>query len=321
MPLVSDPGYLLVRACVAAGLPVEVLPGPSAAITALVASGLPADEWHFHGFLPRKKGELREVLARAGAGTLRGVRVAAPAAGDAGAAGRDRPGPRGGGCRELTKAHEEIVRGTAAELAARYADGPPKGEIVLVIGPRGRAAAPTRRTRPRVDAAPQARRCRRSSPEGGRHRRLADGHKRKRAVPGAHFRVTDAHRTASRAARLARSAAPTFLRSADAPTRRPHRLVRALLSCAARPRPRPRGRMGLAGSRGGDHPLPQRRRPVCDGPAPRHRHRGARGHAGGGGRGRRGPLRGNRRLVGHHDRHPDRRRLRHLLPPPLVARR
>ena len=47
----------------AAGLPVEVLPGPSAAITALVASGLPADEWHFHGFLPRKKGELREVLA------------------------------------------------------------------------------------------------------------------------------------------------------------------------------------------------------------------------------------------------------------------
>ena len=59
MPLVSDPGYLLVRGCVAAGLPVEVLPGPSAAITALVASGLPADEWRFHGFLPRKKGELR----------------------------------------------------------------------------------------------------------------------------------------------------------------------------------------------------------------------------------------------------------------------
>jgi 16S rRNA (cytidine1402-2'-O)-methyltransferase len=54
MPLVSDPGYVLVRSCVAAGLPVEVLPGPSAASTALVASGLPADEWHFHGFLPRK---------------------------------------------------------------------------------------------------------------------------------------------------------------------------------------------------------------------------------------------------------------------------
>jgi 16S rRNA (cytidine1402-2'-O)-methyltransferase len=69
MPLVSDPGYLLVRACVGAGLPVEVLPGPSAAITALVASGLPADEWHFHGFLPRKRGELRRVLAEPG-GTL-----------------------------------------------------------------------------------------------------------------------------------------------------------------------------------------------------------------------------------------------------------
>ena len=69
MPLVSDPGYLLVRACVGAGLPVEVLPGPSAAITALVASGLPADEWHFHGFLPRKRGDLRRVLAEPG-GTL-----------------------------------------------------------------------------------------------------------------------------------------------------------------------------------------------------------------------------------------------------------
>src|SRR3954463_16022806 len=69
MPLVSDPGYLLVRACGAAGLAGGVLPGPSAAITALVASGLPADEWHFHGFLPRKKGELREVLS-SGDGTL-----------------------------------------------------------------------------------------------------------------------------------------------------------------------------------------------------------------------------------------------------------
>ena len=62
MPLVSDPGYVLVRACVAAGLPVEVLPGPSAAVTALVASGLPAAEWHFAGFLPRKKGELRAAV-------------------------------------------------------------------------------------------------------------------------------------------------------------------------------------------------------------------------------------------------------------------
>ncbi len=63
MPLVSDPGYVLVRACVAAGLPVEVLPGPSAAVTALVASGLPAAEWHFAGFLPRKKGELARLFS------------------------------------------------------------------------------------------------------------------------------------------------------------------------------------------------------------------------------------------------------------------
>jgi 16S rRNA (cytidine1402-2'-O)-methyltransferase len=63
MPLVSDPGFVLVQACVAAGLEVEVLPGPSAALAALVASGLPAETWRFVGFLPRKKGELAEVFA------------------------------------------------------------------------------------------------------------------------------------------------------------------------------------------------------------------------------------------------------------------
>src|SRR5512140_3973757 len=65
MPLVSDPGFVLVRACVAAGLAVEVLPGPSAALAALVASALPADRWRFAGFLPRKKGELRSLLSAA----------------------------------------------------------------------------------------------------------------------------------------------------------------------------------------------------------------------------------------------------------------
>src|SRR5205085_12461445 len=63
MPLISDPGYVLVRACVAAGIAVEVLPGPSAAVAALVTSGLPADRWRFVGFLPRRKAELREVLS------------------------------------------------------------------------------------------------------------------------------------------------------------------------------------------------------------------------------------------------------------------
>jgi 16S rRNA (cytidine1402-2'-O)-methyltransferase len=134
MPLVSDPGYVLVRACVAAGLPVEVLPGPSAAITALVASGLPADAWHFHGFLPRKKGELRRVLGEPG-GTLVAFesprRVPATLALLAEIDGSREVAV----CRELTKAHEEIVRGSAAELAERYAGAPPKGEVVLVLGP------------------------------------------------------------------------------------------------------------------------------------------------------------------------------------------
>jgi 16S rRNA (cytidine1402-2'-O)-methyltransferase len=136
MPLVSDPGYVLVRACVAAGLPVEVLPGPSAALTALVASGLPADSWRFGGFLPRKKGELRRVLAEPG-GTLVAFesprRVPATLALLA-STDPDRPVAV---CRELTKAHEEIVRGSAAELAARYAEAPPRGEVVLVLGPAG----------------------------------------------------------------------------------------------------------------------------------------------------------------------------------------
>ena len=134
MPLVSDPGYVLVRACVGAGLPVEVLPGPSAAITALVASGLPADEWVFHGFLPRKKGELRRLLESAD-GTLVAFesprRIPATLALLAELDGSRELAL----CRELTKAHEEIVRGSAAELAARYAETAPRGEVVLVLGP------------------------------------------------------------------------------------------------------------------------------------------------------------------------------------------
>jgi 16S rRNA (cytidine1402-2'-O)-methyltransferase len=140
MPLVSDPGYVLVRACVAAGLPVEVLPGPSAAITALVASGLPADEWHFHGFLPRKKGELREVLSAADV-TLVAFESPRRLPATLALLAELDPSREVAVCRELTKAHEEVVRGTAAELAAHYADNPPKGEIVLVLAPRAAEAA------------------------------------------------------------------------------------------------------------------------------------------------------------------------------------
>jgi 16S rRNA (cytidine1402-2'-O)-methyltransferase len=146
MPLVSDPGYVLVRACVAAGLPVEVLPGPSAAMTALVASGLPADEWHFHGFLPRKKGELRAVLggdASTGAGhasTLVAFESPRRLPATLALLAELDPDREVAVCRELTKAHEEVVRGTAAELAARYAE-PPRGEIVLVVAPPATAPA------------------------------------------------------------------------------------------------------------------------------------------------------------------------------------
>jgi 16S rRNA (cytidine1402-2'-O)-methyltransferase len=139
MPLVSDPGYVLVRACVGAGLPVEVLPGPSAAITALVASGLPADEWVFHGFLPRKKGELRRMLEVSSTTLVAFESPRRVPATLALLASLD-PSRELAVCRELTKAHEEIVRGNAAELAARYAEAPPRGEVVLVLGPRSVSA-------------------------------------------------------------------------------------------------------------------------------------------------------------------------------------
>jgi 16S rRNA (cytidine1402-2'-O)-methyltransferase len=138
MPLVSDPGLVLVQACVAAGLEVEVLPGPSAALAALVASGMEAATWRFVGFLPRKRGALAEVLSspevvvafesprRVGASlaVLAEVDPSRPVA----------------VCRELTKVHEEVVRGSAAELAARYADVAPRGEVVLVVGAAPAAA-------------------------------------------------------------------------------------------------------------------------------------------------------------------------------------
>jgi 16S rRNA (cytidine1402-2'-O)-methyltransferase len=134
MPLVSDPGYVLVRACVGAGLPVEVLPGPSAAPTALVASGLPADEWHFAGFLPRKRGELRRTLS-APSGTLVAFESPRRVPGTLALLAELDPDREVAVCRELTKAHEEVVRGPAAELAERYAGAPPKGEVVLVVAP------------------------------------------------------------------------------------------------------------------------------------------------------------------------------------------
>ncbi|MDQ6815881.1 MAG: 16S rRNA (cytidine(1402)-2'-O)-methyltransferase [Actinomycetota bacterium] len=132
MPLVSDPGFVLLSACVAAGLRVEVLPGPSAVLTALVASALPAARWCFTGFLPRKRSELIEAFSSPE--TLVAFesprRITASLAVLA-AIDSDRPVAV---CRELSKIHEEVLRGTAAQLASRLQSEPPRGEVVLVVG-------------------------------------------------------------------------------------------------------------------------------------------------------------------------------------------
>ena len=140
MPLVSDPGFLLVQACVAAGLAVEVLPGPSAALAALVASALPAERWRFAGFLPRKRGELKEAFGTPE--TLVAFESPNRVAASLAVLAQLDPARPVAVCRELTKLHEEVVRGTAAELAERYASEPPRGEVVLVVGAAPEAEAP-----------------------------------------------------------------------------------------------------------------------------------------------------------------------------------
>jgi 16S rRNA (cytidine1402-2'-O)-methyltransferase len=133
MPLISDPGFQLVRACIEAELAVEVLPGPSAVMNALVASGLPVERWRFVGFLPRKRGQRERLLAQ-NAETL--VAFESPRRLVAtlemlALIDRERPVAV---CRELTKLHEEVSRGRAAEMAERYRERSPKGEVVLVVG-------------------------------------------------------------------------------------------------------------------------------------------------------------------------------------------
>jgi 16S rRNA (cytidine1402-2'-O)-methyltransferase len=130
-PLVSDPGYRLVNACIEAGVTVEALPGPSALTTALVASGLPADTVVFIGFPPRKGRARTDLLGRIAGETSTFVLFESPhrLAKTLG----DLPGIAPVAvCRELTKLHEEVFRGTAEE-AVRHFSGGTKGEIVLVI--------------------------------------------------------------------------------------------------------------------------------------------------------------------------------------------
>jgi 16S rRNA (cytidine1402-2'-O)-methyltransferase len=136
-PLVSDPGYKLVREALAEGLPVTAAPGPSAALTALVLSGLPPDAFLFAGFLPPRMAARRKALAQWQdlAATLiffEGPSRLAASLADMNAVLGDRQAAIG---RELTKRHEEMRRGTLAELAAHYAPQAPRGEVVIVVGP------------------------------------------------------------------------------------------------------------------------------------------------------------------------------------------
>jgi 16S rRNA (cytidine1402-2'-O)-methyltransferase len=147
-PLVSDPGFELLRACRERGLPIEVLPGPSAVITALLASGLPPERWCFVGFLPRARGELEALLAGASE-TLVAFESPRRLAGTLALLAERSPERAVAVCRELTKLHEEVRRGSAGELAAHYREHPARGEVVLVLG----AAAPNARGREEAVAA------------------------------------------------------------------------------------------------------------------------------------------------------------------------
>lgn len=152
-PLVSDPGYKLVRAAIDAGLPVTALPGASAVMTALVLSGLPTDRFMFVGFLPSRSAARRSELAELAA--VRASLIFFESAGRLAATLTDMAEALGERravvARELTKHFEEVRRGTLAELQAHYAAAEaPKGEIVILIGPPAAAVA---RSDEEIDAA------------------------------------------------------------------------------------------------------------------------------------------------------------------------
>jgi 16S rRNA (cytidine1402-2'-O)-methyltransferase len=144
MPTVADPGFRLVAAAIAAGVPVTVVPGPSAALAALAVSGLPTDRFCFEGFLPRRPGPRRARLAALVAEPRTLVffeaphRLAATLAAMAAEFGPTRPAAV---CRELTKTYEEVRRGCLRELAEWAADGV-RGEITLVVGGAAETSGP-----------------------------------------------------------------------------------------------------------------------------------------------------------------------------------
>jgi 16S rRNA (cytidine1402-2'-O)-methyltransferase len=142
LPGVNDPGARLIAAALAEGLPVVVLPGPSAVETALVASGLVGERYAFLGYLPRRAEERTRLWEELAGWTWPAVAFESPrrlpaSLASLAAADPERPVAV---CRELTKRFEEVVRGPAAEVAARFAEAP-KGEVTVVIGP-GAPAGP-----------------------------------------------------------------------------------------------------------------------------------------------------------------------------------
>jgi 16S rRNA (cytidine1402-2'-O)-methyltransferase len=146
MPAVSDPGFRLVAAATAAGLAVTCLPGPSAVTTALVLSGVPCERFCFEGFAPRRPGERRRWLADLVSESRAVVffesphRLADTLADAVAVLGGERTAAV---CRELTKVHEEVLRGPLAELAEWARHGPVRGEITVVLAGAAPAAAPS----------------------------------------------------------------------------------------------------------------------------------------------------------------------------------
>jgi 16S rRNA (cytidine1402-2'-O)-methyltransferase len=135
MPSISDPGYRIVRACIEAGIPVEVIPGPSAVITAIVGSGLPTDRFYYGGFLPVKSGQRQKELLAALSRQVTSVYFESPHRIVRSLTTLRDADPARSICvaRELTKQHEEYRRGAVAEVLSYYESHPPKGEITLII--------------------------------------------------------------------------------------------------------------------------------------------------------------------------------------------
>jgi 16S rRNA (cytidine1402-2'-O)-methyltransferase len=152
-PGLSDPGYELIKAAISRGFPVVPIPGPSAPVAALIASGLPSDSFVYVGFLPRRSRDRRRLLEQIAAEPRTVIAFEAPhrlrqALADTEEILGNRPIAA---CRELTKLHEEIVRGTVADVRAHFDEHEPRGEFTLVLG--GAAVEPTDWSREAVEHA------------------------------------------------------------------------------------------------------------------------------------------------------------------------